>query len=334
MRGAPVRELDFGLAVLILIALAIVGTVQARASGAAATPPRAAVTGSHPPSIAGCRVLPAGNPFNQRVDRLPVAADSGPILARIGLSARVHPDFGTVYAGAPNGIPYTVATSRTRRLPVRFLYASESDRRRYPLPRGVAIEGGPGGQGDRHVLVLDRSSCTDYELFDAHPHRSYWTAGSGAIFSLRSNRLRPAGWTSADAAGLPILPGLARYAEVAAGAIRHALRFTAPCTAPRYVYPARHRAATCSGPDRPPMGLRVRLRGGVDISGLPYQARVVAQALKRYGLILADNGSPWYISGAPDRHWNDAALHLLNRLSGRDFQVVNTSSLPHPAGSR
>jgi hypothetical protein len=333
MRGSPIRGLGPRLTVLILTALAIAGAVQARASGRGATPARIAAMRSRPPSIAGCRVLPADNPFNERVDRLPVAADSGPILARIGLSARVHPDFGTVYAGAPNGIPYTVATSRTRRLPVHFLYASESDRRRYPLPRGVAIEGGPHAQGDRHVLVLDRSSCTDYELFDAHPHGSYWTAGSGAIFSLRSNRLRPAGWTSADAAGLPILPGLARYAEVASGAIRHALRFTAPCTAPRYVYPARHIAATCSGPNRPPMGLRVRLRSSVDIGGLPYQARVVALALKRYGLILADNGSPWYISGAPDRRWSDAALHELDRLSGRDFQVVNTSSLPHPTGS-
>jgi hypothetical protein len=182
------------------------------------------------------------------------------------------------------------------------------------------------------VLVLDRSTCTDYELFDAVPHGRYWTAGSGAIFSLRSDRLRPAGWTSADAAGLPILPGLARYAEVAAGAIRHALRFTAPCTAARYVYPARHAAATCSGPNRPPMGLRLRLKASVYIARLPYQPRVVAQALKRYGLILADNGSPWYISGAPDRHWNDAALHELDRLSGRDFQVVNTRSLPHPGG--
>jgi hypothetical protein len=273
------------------------------------------------PTLAGCRVFPADNPWNQRVDQLPVAADSARILARIGLGTPLHPDFGTVYAGAPNGIPITIGSRRTRRLPVRFQYASESDREPYPLPRGVAIEGGPGGTGDRHVIVLD-----------AHPHCGYWTAGSGAIFSLRSDRLRPAGWTSADAAGLPILPGLARYAEVAAGAVDHALRFTAPCTAPRYVYPARHFAATCSGPNRPPMGLRVRLKASADISGLPYQARVVAIALKHYGLILADNGSPWYISGAPDRRWNDAALHTLNTLSGRDFQVVDTRSLPHPTG--
>ena len=182
------------------------------------------------------------------------------------------------------------------------------------------------------MIVVDRDTCTDYELFAAYPHDGgrRWTAGSGAIFNLRSDHLRPAGWTSADAAGLPILPGLARYGEVAAGLIDHALRFTAPCTAPRYVYPARHETSTCHGPNLPPMGLRVRLKAGVNIAGLPYQARVVAHALKRYGMILADNGSPWYISGAPDPHWNNDALHLLDRLTGRDFEVVNTSSLPHP----
>jgi hypothetical protein len=285
-----------------------------------------------PPRIAGCRVFPADNPWNQRVDRLPVDPHSEQILARIGLSEPVHPDFGTVYDGAPNGIPITVVSGHVRRVPVRFQYASESDGHYYPLPRGVAIEGGSHSTGDRHVIVVDRSTCTDYELFAAYPHDHglHWTAGSGAIFDLSSNHLRPAGWTSADAAGLPILPGLARYSEVAAGAIDHALRFTAPCTGSRYVYPARHIAPSCSGAYAPPMGLRVRLRASVDIAGLPYQARVVATALKRYGMILADNGSPWYISGEPNRHWNNDALHQLDRLSGRDFEVVDTSSLPHP----
>ncbi|HET9102201.1 MAG TPA: hypothetical protein VFN55_02510 [Solirubrobacteraceae bacterium] len=281
------------------------------------------------PTIAGCRVLPADNPWNQRVDRLPAARDSAALIAEIGLSAPVHPDFGTVYAGAPNGIPVTVVHDPVRRLPVRFTYASESDRDRYPLPRGVPIEGGRHSTGDRHVIVVDRSTCTDYELYAAYPHRGYWTAGSGAIFRLGSDRLRPAGWTSADAAGLPILPGLARYAEVAAGAIDHALRFTAPCTGARYLYPARHEASTCHRP-APPVGLRVRLKAGVDISRLPRQARIVAAALKRYGMILADNGSPWYISGAPDPRWNDTALHRLDTLSGRDFEVVDTGSVPHP----
>jgi hypothetical protein len=291
-----------------------------------------ALVGAHPlPQAPNCPILPANNPWNQRVDRLPVARNSARLIASIGLSDPVHPDFGTVYNGAPNGIPYAVVSNRTRRVPVRFQYASESDKGPYPLPPNVPIEGGPRSSGDRHVIVIDRDTCVDYELYSAYPHdggRS-WTAGSGAIFDLRSNRLRPASWTSADAAGLPIFPGLARYDEVARGSIDHALRFTAPCTAPRYVYPARHEASTCSG-FYPPMGLRVRLKASVNISGLPDQARIVAEALKRYGLILADNGSPWYISGAPNPRWSDDALHQLDRLTGRDFQVVDTSSLPHP----
>jgi hypothetical protein len=317
----------------LLPASAIAGPGAARTSGTAgARTAGAGTAGAGTPSIAGCRVFPADNPWNQRVDRLPVARDSAQLIARIGLGDPVHPDFGTVWNGAPNGIPYAVVSSRTRRVPVRFQYASESDGHAYPLPANAPIEGGPRSSGDRHVIVLDRSTCTDYELFAAYPHHhgGFWTAGSGAIFHLASDRLRPAGWTSADAAGLPILPGLARYSEVAAGAIDHALRFTAPCTGPRYVYPARHVAASCGGRFAPPMGLRVRLKASVDISHLPYQARIVAQALKRYGLILADNGSPWYISGAPDRRWNDSALHELDRLTGRDFQVLDTSSLPHP----
>jgi hypothetical protein len=287
---------------------------------------------AHPlPSAPGCEILPPDNPWNQRVDRLPVVSNSSRLIASIGLSDPVHPDFGTVYAGAPNGIPFTVVSNRTRTVPVRFQYSDESDRGPYPIPPNAPIEGGAGSSGDRHVIVIDRSTCTDYELFDAHPHNrgSFWTAGSGAIFNLRSNHLRPAGWTSADAAGLPIFPGLARYDEVARGLIDHALRFTAHCTAPRYVYPARHEASTCTG-FYPPMGLRVRLKANVNISRLPYQARVVARALKTYGMILADNGSPWYVSGAPNPRWSNDALHQLDQLTGRDFEVVNTSSLPHP----
>jgi len=293
-----------------------------------------ALVSAHPlPGAPNCPVFPANNPWNRRVDRLPVAKNSAAIIASIGLNDPVHPDFGSgLYDGEPIGIPFAVVGSSTRKVPVTFQYASESDKGPYPLPRGVPVEGGYGSTGDRHVIVVDRDTCTDYELFAAYPHDGgkRWTAGSGAIFNLRSDHLRPAGWTSADAAGLPILPGLARYDEVAAGSIDHALRFTAPCTAPRYVYPARHEASTCHGANLPPMGLRVRLKAGVNISGLPYQARVVAEALKRYGMILADNGSPWYISGAPNKGWNNDALHLLDRLTGKDFQVVNTSSRPHP----
>jgi len=293
-----------------------------------------ALVSAHPlPGAPSCSVFPANNPWNQRVDRLPIAKNSAAIIASIGLNEPVHPDFGSgLYDGEPIGIPFAVVGSSTREVRVTFQYASESDKGPYPLPRGVPIEGGYGSTGDRHVIVVDRDTCTDYELFAAYPHDGglRWTAGSGAIFNLRSNHLRPAGWTSADAAGLPILPGLARYDEVAGGSIDHALRFTAPCTAARYVYPARHEASTCHGANLPPMGLRVRLKASVNISGLPYQARVVAEALKRYGMILADNGSPWYISGAPNKGWNNDALHLLDRLTGKDFQVVDTSSLPHP----
>ena len=312
-------------------ALALAGLSLIAAIASIAVP---ALVSAHPlPGAPSCPVFPANNPWNQRVDRLPVAENSAAIIASIGPNDPVHPDFGSgLYDGEPIGIPFAVVGSSTRKVPVTFQYASESDKGPYPLPRGVPIEGGYGSSGDRHVIVVDRDTCTDYELFAAYPHNGggRWTAGSGAIFNLRSNRLRPAGWTSADAAGLPILPGLARYDEVAAGSIEHALRFTAPCTAPRYVYPARHEASTCHGANLPPMGLRVRLKASVNISRLPYQARVVAEALKRYGMILADNGSPWYISGAPNKGWNNDALHLLDQLTGKDFQVVDTSSLPHP----
>ena len=323
LRGRPLVPRRFAIAVACMPVLA--------ASALIVVP---ALVSAHPlPGAPNCPLFPADNAWNQRVDRLPVAKDSARVIARIGLSNPVHPDFGSgLYNGEPIGIPYAVVSAKTPRVPVSFQYASESDRGPYPLPHGVPIEGGYGSSGDRHVIVVDQSSCLDYELFAAYPHDGgrRWTAGSGAIFNLGSDHLRPAGWTSADAAGLPILPGLARYDEVALGQIDHALRFTAPCTAPRYVYPARHEASTCSGSGLPPMGLRVRLKASVNISGLPYQARVVAEALKRYGMILADNGSPWFISGAPDRSWNNDALHLLDRLSGRDFEVVNTSSLPHP----
>jgi hypothetical protein len=281
------------------------------------------------PGAPRCPVFPPDSPWNQRVNRVPVAANSSALIASIGLGAPVHAGFGPNYDGAPDGIPYRVVSSRTTWRPVSFQYASQSSGHYYPLPANVPIQGGAASSGDRHVIVVDRDTCTDYELWSAYPSAGglSWSAGGGAIFNLRSNRLRPAGWTSADAAGLPILPGLARYDEVAAGSIDHALRFTAPCTARRYVYPARHFATSCVG--LAPMGMRVRLKAGVNISRLPRQARVIARALKTYGMLLADNGPAWFISGAPNRRWNMDALATLGRLSGRDFQVVNTRSLPH-----
>jgi hypothetical protein len=283
------------------------------------------------PAAPRCPVFPANNPWNQRVDKLPVAANSAQLIASIGVNAPVHADFGSgTWDGGPIGIPFDVVSSRTPRSRVSFEYADESNRVRYPLPRGVHIEGGAHATGDRHAILVDKSSCRLYELYDLRHTSRGWTAGSGAVWSLRSNHLRPAGWTSADAAGLPMFPGLARWDEVSRGVIDHALRFTAPETRRAYVYPARHYASSSDDPALPPMGLRVRLKASVDIASFPRQARVVLRALQRYGMILADNGSPWYISGAPNRHWSNDDLHSLGRLTGADFEVVDTSSLPEP----
>ena len=282
------------------------------------------------PTVGGCPVFPASSVWNQRVDRLPVAADSATLVRSIGLDAPVHADFGSgLYDGQRIGIPFVVVSAkRTPKSRPRFDYADESDRGPYPIPRDVPIEGDPRpGDGDRHAIVVDRDTCTLYELYALRRSGSGWAAGSGAIWSLRSNVLRPAGWTSGDAAGLPILPGLARYDEVATGAIDHALRFTAPETRRAYVYPARHFASDSTDAALPPMGLRVRLKSSFDTSGFPPQARVVLEALKRYGMILADNGSPWFLSGAPDPRWSNDDLHSLGRLTGADFEVVDTSRL-------
>jgi hypothetical protein len=277
-----------------------------------------------------CPIFPATNAWNQRVDALPVAADSAQVLASIGLSTGLHPDFGSgLYDGAPIGIPFDVVSKKTPRSRLTFDYADESDKVPYPIPKNVHIEGGRTSTGDRHALLLDKDACKLYEVFALHPSGAGWKAGSGAIWNLKSNALRPAGWTSADAAGLPIFPGLARYDEVARGKIDHALRFTVSRTRRAYVYPARHQASSSDDPSLPRMGERVRLKASVDISGYPRQARIVLQALKTYGMIVADNGSNWYISGAPDLRWSNDALHWLGGVKGSDFEVVDTSSLPH-----
>jgi hypothetical protein len=283
------------------------------------------------PAARHCPVFPANNAWNERVDKLPVSADSAELISSIGLGSPVHADFGSgKWDGGPIGIPFGVVSRKTPGSRVSFEYADESNRVRYPIPRHVHIEGGPHATGDRHAILVDKSTCRLYELYDLRRTSRGWTAGSGAVWNLRSNHLRPAGWTSADAAGLPMFPGLARWDEVARGEIDHALRFTAPQTRRAYVYPARHEASDSTDPSLPPMGLRVRLKASVNVSSFPRQARVVLRALQRYGMILADNGSPWYISGAPNPHWNNDALHSLGRLTGADFEVVNTSSLPEP----
>ena len=284
------------------------------------------------PKLAGCPVFPATSVWNQRIDKLPVASDSATLVRSIGLDAAVHADFGSgLYDGSRIGIPFDVVHGKkTPKSRVSFEYANESDKGPYPIPANVPIEGQPahGNEGDRHALIVDRDSCKLYELFALQRKGGRWTAGSGAIFDLRSNKLRPVGRTSADAAGLPILPGLARWdGDASTGVIRHALRFTAERTRRAFVYPARHYAGDSADPSLPPMGLRVRLKASVVISKLPHQARIVAQAMKTYGLILADNGSPWFVSGAPSPHWSNDQLHALGALHGSDFEVVDTSHL-------
>jgi hypothetical protein len=278
-------------------------------------------------AIAGCPLFPASSHWNQRVDRLPVDPRSDAIVRSIGVGDTVHPDFGSgLYEGRPIGIPVNVVPRTQRKQRVRFEYASESDRGPYPIPSRPRIEGG----SDRHILMVQRGTCRLYELFAAARSGGGWQAGSGAIFDLRSNRLRPAGWTSADAAGLPILPGLARYEEVARGAIDHALRFTVSRSRRAYLYPARHFASSLTDPDLPAMGQRVRLKRGVRAASFPRQARVVVRALQRYGMIVADNGSDWYVSGAPHPRWDNDQLRTLKRLRGADFEVVDTTKLPRP----
>jgi len=289
--------------------------------GRAPSPPQA------PPTVAGCPVFPADNVWNMPVDTLPLDPNSARYVATIGADAHVHADFGSgTWGGGPIGIPYVDVPGSQPKVPVTFDYADESDPGPYPIPPDAPIEGGPNSDGDRHVLVLDRDHCILYEMFYAFPQADgSWHAGSGAVFDLRSNALRPVGWTSADAAGLPILAGLVRYDEVAAGEIRHAIRFTAPQTRQEYIWPARHYASHLAGMRYPPMGQRFRLRSDFDLSGFSPEVQVILRALKKYGMILADNGAPWFISGVPDERWDNDALHELHQVRGSDFEAVDES---------
>ena len=289
---------------------------------------------THPLSEARqCRVFPRNNHWNLRVDDLPVHRNSDAIIGSIGRDGGLHPDFGSGrYEGARIGIPYVAVPRDQKKVPVSFGYEDESDPGPYPIPRDAPVEGGRSSTGDRHVIVVQRGTCKLYELFDAHPvdGGDRWRAGSGAVWDLDTNELRPKGWTSADAAGLPILAGLVRYHEVKHGEIRHALRFTASRTRRDYIYPARHHASDSTDPDLPAMGQRLRLKKSFDVSGFPKHVRVILIALKRYGMIVADNGSDWYITGAPHRRWKNDALHRLGEVTGRAFEVVDTSELPRP----
>jgi hypothetical protein len=283
---------------------------------------------AQPPVIGKCPVLPADNIWNTPVDQLPVFASSSAWVTTIGPTKSLHADFGSgLYNGAPIGIPYMSVPGTQIKYPADFTYASESDPGPYAIPLNAPIEGGSQSTGDRHALSTDTDNCILYELYAAYPQAASWSAGSGAIFNLLSNVLRPSGWTSTDAAGLPVFPGLVRYDEIAAGAINHAIRFTVPQTQRAMVWPARHVASSLTGTQYPPMGARFRLRAGFDISGFSAANQVILRALKKYGMMLADNGSAWYVSGAPDSRWDNSDLHNLGLIQGSNFEAVDVGGL-------
>ncbi|MGN6032922.1 MAG: hypothetical protein ACTHQE_14805 [Thermomicrobiales bacterium] len=279
---------------------------------------------------AGCTLFPADNAWNVPVDTLPVATGSAAYIASMGADTGLHPDFGAgLYDGFPLGIPFVRVPADQPMVAVSFEVPEESDPGPYPIPPDAPIEGGSCGEGDRHVLVVQEGTCQLWELYSAtqQPDGS-WTAFSGARFDLTSNVLRPAEWTSADAAGLPILPGLVRYEEIVAGVIPHALRITAATTREEYVWPARHQAGSTADANVPPMGQRFRLKADIDTSGFSPTNRIILQALKTYGALLADNGSDWFLSGAPDDRWDNDDLHALqDGIRGGDFEAVDCSSL-------
>jgi hypothetical protein len=295
---------------------ALVGPPSVGPSGSPSTGP-----------VGGCGIFPADHVWHADVSRLPVHASSSAWVGSMGADRAAHPDFGSgLIDGAPFGIPVTVVPAGQAKVPVTFEYGDESDAGPYPIPAQAKVEGGPNADGDRHVIVLDPAACKVWELFDAHPQGGSWRAGSGAVFDLRSNALRRSGWTSADAAGLSVYAGLVRYEEVAAGRIDHVIRITAARTQKRFVWPARHAASSSTDPALPPMGAWFRLKASVDTSRFPAQARVVAEALKKHGAIVADNGSSWFISGTQDDRWNNDALNALKSLRGSDFEAVDVSA--------
>ncbi|MFL5804498.1 MAG: hypothetical protein ACJ8CR_22480 [Roseiflexaceae bacterium] len=313
-----------------LVAALVLLLIASAACGA----PRPA--GAALPQLHGCTIFPADNVWNTPIDKLPVDPNSNAYIANINLDeTTVHPDFGSFQYGY-FGIPYNPVPQGQAKVAVDFDFADESDPGPYPIPPSPLIEGGGGSDGDRHILVLEQGACKLYETWASESNgNGTWHAGSGAIFDLNSNALRPAGWTSADAAGLPILPGLALYDEVNAGAINHALRFTVWCTADAYIWPARHKAVPDACPDTPPagtkpppMGQRFRLKADFDISGFSPHTRVILTALKKYGMFLADNGSSWYLTGEPNAGWDDDTLvSELRQVHGTDFEAINESSL-------
>jgi hypothetical protein len=280
------------------------------------------------PMVGDCAVFPVDNPWNADISEYPVHPNSDAYIAAISQygDEYLHADFG---GDGEYGIPYVVVDDSQPFVPITFTaYGDESDPGPYPVPDDAPVENG----SDQHVLVVDADHCMLYELYKAEYNGAGWDAESGAVFDLASNDLRPAGWTSADAAGLPIFPGLARYDEVEAGAILHALRFTVQESQRAYIPPATHWASDSDDPDLPPMGLRLRLKADYDISGYTGQARVVLEALRVYGMIVADNGTSWFISGASDPRWDDDDLNQLKSVPGSAFEVVETGELVTPDG--
>ncbi|MFL6158470.1 MAG: hypothetical protein ACJ72D_20450 [Marmoricola sp.] len=308
--------------IIALLGAVLVPGLRGVGATAATTPVGSAISGTT------CHPFPASNWWHVDIRKLPVHKTSRTWLSHMSSSSRLHPDFGPSYGDGPNyGIPITVVDSSHPRVTVTFDYSEESDHVGYPLGDDTRIEGGRGSSGDKHAIVVDKSTCRLYETWDTRVSGAAWRAGSGATWSLTSNALRPNGWTSADAAGLPILPGLLRYNEVVGGYVDHAIRFTTNLTSSHHYWPARHDAGSTSSWLYPPMGTRFRLRSTYDSSHLSWQARVVVAAMKRYGLVLADNGSPWYFQGEQDARWGDTLISDLKKIPASAFQAVDTRSL-------
>jgi hypothetical protein len=319
-------------------ALASIGMAQARppqrdATAADASSTWSAAAGKGP--VGGCKVFPANNYWNADISNLPVHPKSRQWMKHMSPSVDLHPDFGPSYGAepVPYGIPITVVRGSHPKVRVRFHYAGESDKVRYPLGPDTKIEGGRGADGDRHAIIVDKSTCRLYETFDTRLVQGHWHAGSGAVWSLGGNRLRRNGWTSADAAGLPILPGLLRLREVESRHVNHAIRFTTNITDRRHIWPARHDAGSVSNRNYPPMGARFRLKAGFDMRGYRKDTKAVLRAMKTYGLVLADNGSPWYFQGESVKGWPSKLIEQLKTIPARAFVAVDTRPLMVRPGS-
>jgi hypothetical protein len=282
-------------------------------------------------SLKGRQIFPRDNEWNRDISADAVDPNSSTYINSIGAAVSLRADFGRSYDGHTFGIPYVVVPSNQPRVSVGFDYDDESDPGPYPFPMDAPIEGGPDGDGDRHIIAVDCDAGRIYETFSSWPNGHGFDAASGAIFNIDSNALRPKGWTSADAAGLPVFAGLVRHDEVVErGEINHALRFTVKNSQRAYVWPATHWASTKTDPSLPPMGMRVRLKASVDISKYPPEAQVILRALKKYGMFLADNGADWFLSGAPNESWNEDALFTLRQVKGSDFEVIKMGTLVKP----